>query len=194
MNRVVVLTSDLQYAAANKHEARRQAVGRFLPRLTRFLNSVRAKAVPVIHLQLVIPPGDRRSATLPDELRFQQGTAGVRMLEEVVQPSDVIIEKPKDSGFFQTNLDETLRLMEAETLILTGMQAQICIQTTAADAFFRGYNVIVPSDGVVSTLEESMQRALDWMADYCATVMTCDEIEAGLENPSFAFPRRSSND
>jgi nicotinamidase-related amidase len=191
--RIAILTSDLQYAAANKHEARRAAVGRFLPGLVRFLQFARQHKVPVIHLQLVAPPGDPRGASLPDELRFERGSRGVRMLEEVLAPSDVVIEKPKDSGFFQTNLDSVLKEMEIETTILTGMQAQICIQTTAADAFFRGYNVVVPSDGVVSTVEEDMKRALDWMGSYCAAIMTTAQVEAELAKESPSFPQRGAH-
>lgn len=56
------------------------------------------------------------------------------------------------------------------------MQTQICVQTTGADAYFRGYKVLVPSDGVVSTRPEDTKRALEWMAGYYATVMTLDEI------------------
>jgi isochorismate hydrolase len=55
------------------------------------------------------------------------------------------------------------------------------VQTTAADAFFRGYNVWVPADCVVSAREEDRVRALDWLAGYCATVASSDEILAQLD-------------
>jgi nicotinamidase-related amidase len=192
MKSAAILTSDLQFAAANKHPARRQAVDRFLPRLTRFLNRSRELNVPVIHLQLVIPMGDKRSEGLADELRFEKGSKGSQLLPEVLAPKDIAIEKPKDSGFFETQLDQTLKGLEVDTAILCGMQAQICIQTTAADAFFRGYNVVVASDGVTSTVEDDMTRALDWMRNYCATILTCDEIEAELAKPQPNFSRRAN--
>jgi isochorismate hydrolase len=60
--------------------------------------------------------------------------------------------------------------------MLGGMQAQICIQTTAADGYFRGYNVIAVEDCITSTLEEDKQRALEWLKGYCGRVLTSDEI------------------
>jgi nicotinamidase-related amidase len=190
MTGIAILTSDLQFAAANKHPARRRSVDAFLPTLIRFLDRGREVHVPVVHLQLVIPVGDRRSVGLPDELRFEKGSKGSQMLPEVLGPRDIVIEKPKDSGFFETTLDATLKSLGVETTILCGMQAQICIQTTAADAFFRGYNVVVASDGVASTVEEDMTRALAWMGGYCATIMTCAEIVAELTKEQPRFPRR----
>jgi nicotinamidase-related amidase len=68
------------------------------------------------------------------------------------------------------------------------MQTQICVQTTAADAFFRGYNVIVPPDAVVSAREEDKTRALDWLRSYCATIIDTDELltaAAADEMPEF---------
>jgi nicotinamidase-related amidase len=177
MPRFVVLTNDLQVAAAKKHPQRQMAVDAFLPRQISFLQRMRTFGVPIVHLQLIVSDDDPRSADLPDTMQFRRGSAGSQILKEVYESGDVIIEKPKDSGFFQTSLDDVLRSLEVDTVILTGMQTQICVQTTAADAHFRGYKVIVPSDGVVSSRPEDTQQALHWMANYCATVMTSDKIE-----------------
>lgn len=46
--------------------------------------------------------------------------------------------KRRYSAFFATDLDLTLREMGVDTLIITGLVTNICIQHTAADAFFRG--------------------------------------------------------
>lgn len=180
MKNVAILTSDLQYAAANKNDARKKAVRAFLPRLVEFLEFARRQGVPVVHLQLVVPKGDPRAVGVPEELRFEEGTRGATLLEEVYQPSDKVVGKPKDSGFFGTQLDELLRSMGIARTVLTGMQAQICIQTTAADAYFRGYEVYVPADGVVSTVESDMNRALEWMGGYCATITTLADLERQL--------------
>jgi nicotinamidase-related amidase len=100
----------------------------------------------------------------------------------------VIVEKNKDSGFYETDLDERLKELGVDTVAITGMQTQICVQTTAADGFFRGYNVIVPSDAVVSAREEDQTRALEWLRSYCATILTTDELVAAVaadELPQF---------
>ena len=176
MKKFAVLTNDLQYAAANKHEERKKSVEVFLPHETHFLNEMRKLGLPIIHLQLINPDNDPRAVGQPDELRFTRGSKGSQILSEVLSDSDIVMEKPKDSGFFETKLHEELQKMGIDTLIITGMQTQICIQTTAADAHFRNYGVYVPSDCCASTRPEDTKRSLEWMADYCAKVMTSEEI------------------
>lgn len=183
MKKFAVVTNDLQVAAATKHPQRQKAVSEFLPRQVDFLKSMRKFGIPVIHLQLVVDD-DLKSVGLPDTLRFVRGCAGSQILPEVYEKTDFIIEKPKDSGFYQTTLDDTLRTLEVNAIIVTGMQTQICVQTTAADAYFRGYQVFVPSDGVVSSRPEDTIQALHWMSNYCATVMTSDEIENLIKSNS----------
>lgn len=175
-----VLTSDLQYAAANKHAERRRMVDKSLPHICSFLEECRGMGIPVIHLQLVVSSDDPRCTGTPSELRFDRGSIGVAMLKEALGPGDIVIEKPKDSGFFGTQLDDTLHGLAVDSLILVGMQAQICIQTTAADAHFRDYKVIVPSDGLISSRQEDIDRAIDWLRDYCATILSLDDLSTEL--------------
>ena len=65
--------------------------------------------------------------------------------------NDIVIQKYKDSGFFETDLDKILSEKHIDTLVIAGMQTQICVQTTAADAHFRGYKVIIIPEIVCST-------------------------------------------
>lgn len=167
-----VLTNDLQYAAIDKHEDRRKAVDKFLPMQIKFLKKVREFSIPVIHLQLVKPDTEENW----HDKQFKRNEPGVRILDEVLEDSDLIVEKSKDSGFFETELDDVLKKLNVETIIITGMQTQICVQTTAADGYFRGYKVLVPSDVVVSTKEMDTDRALKWLEKYCARVLDSSEI------------------
>ncbi len=182
MAKYAIITNDLQFAAANKHKERKNSVEAFLPIQKNILEKMRELEIPVIHLQLVVSESDPRSQNIPDEQKFTKGSKGVQILGEVLEDSDLIIEKPKDSGFFETTLDETLKKYDVDTVIITGMQTQICVQTTAADAYFRGYKVIVPSDAVVSTRPEDTQKALDWMAGYCAKVLPSIDIIEMIQN------------
>lgn len=172
MERYAVLTNDLQYAAMNKHEERIKAVKAFLPKQIEFLKEMRNLNIPIIHLQLVKKEDEKN---WHDRL-FIKGAEGGKIIQEVLEPTDIIIEKYKDSGFFQTELDKRLKEMNIDTVIITGMQTQICVQTTAADAYFRGYNVIVPSDVVVSTEKMDTDRALTWLKKYCAKVIPSEDI------------------
>lgn len=178
MNRLAVVTNDLQYAAVNKHEARQEAVAAFLPRQIAFLQKARSLGIPVIHLQLIKKEDE---ANWHDK-QFRRGEPGAAIIQEVLDEKDIIVEKAKDSGFFETKLDEVLKELQIDTVVICGMQTQICVQTTAADAYFRGYEVWIPSDAVVSTKELDTERALAWMAKYCAKVMSSTEILRLMES------------
>lgn len=180
--RIAVLTNDLQFDLVQKNEQRKANVYEMMPHLVGFLSEMRELGASVIHLQLIYDHGDKKIELHDGQIPVLRGTPGAELLPEFVAPKDVVIEKKKDSGFFETKLDEHLREHQVETLIITGMQAQACVQTTAADAHFRGYNVIVPSDGVVSTREEDRRRALDWLSAYCAVVAPMGDIVSRLKS------------
>jgi nicotinamidase-related amidase len=113
---------------------------------------------------------------LDGTLPLQRGSAGGAILQDFTAPGDVVVEKNKDSGFYETELHDLLQKAGVDTVLVTGLQTQICVQTTAADAFFRGYNIWVPSDCVVSGDPEARDRSLEWLRGYCATVATSAEI------------------
>ena len=184
MTRCAVLTNDLQYDLVNKNDERRTAVAAFAARMRRFLADMRTLGVPVVHLQLINLEDDPRAERYAGWLPVTRGSEGARIVEEFYAEGDVLVEKNKDSGFYETELHDRLQELGADTVIITGMQTQICVQTTAADAFFRGYNVIVPPDAVVSARPEDQARALEWLGSYCATIMTTADLAAAIAQDS----------
>lgn len=181
MSKIAVLTNDLQYELVEKNPERVAAVAAATPLFTAFLDGMRRRGHHVFHLQLVNRPDDPNAERYDGHLPVQQGSRGAQILEEFLAPDDIVLEKNKDSGFYETDLHERLQSLGVDTVVITGMQTQICVQTTAADAFFRGYNIWVPADCVVSARPEDRDRALEWLAGYCATVTTSEELFATLD-------------
>jgi nicotinamidase-related amidase len=176
MSKVAILTNDLQYDLVNKNSERQKAVADATPLFVEFLNAMRDSNQLVVHLQLINEPDDPNAERYDGYLPVQRDTEGAAIIADFLDPRDVVMEKTKDSGFFDTDLDAVLRGQGVETVVVTGMQTQICVQTTAADAFFRGYSVWVPRDGVVSARTEDKERALEWLEGYCATVSDAADI------------------
>jgi nicotinamidase-related amidase len=183
MPNVAVLTNDLQYQFIDYVPGGRELAARIIPPYRQFLDAIRSLGHVVVHLQLINDPDDPqvqrrfRNATIP----VLRGTPGTELLPELVDPSDIIIEKNRDSGFYETPLDAKLQELGVKTVLVTGLQTQICVQTTAADAFFRGYKVWIPEEFVFSIKEEDKQRSLDWMRGYCAVVCPAMEILQRLQ-------------
>ena len=86
--------------------------------------------------------------------------------------------KPKHSAFFETTLDTLLAYLGATTLIMTGVAGNICILFSANDAYMRDYNIIVPSDCVVSNTRRENDNALDQIERVLkGTVTPSDQLD-----------------
>ncbi|MBV8783354.1 MAG: cysteine hydrolase [Gammaproteobacteria bacterium] len=87
-----------------------------------------------------------------------RGAPLVRLLRP--QERDYCILKPKHSGFFDTPLDTILEALRVRRLILCGTMTPQCILFTATDAYVRDYELVVPSDCVLSLTRREQQLAL----------------------------------
>jgi nicotinamidase-related amidase len=81
------------------------------------------------------------------------------------QPTDYVVLKPRHSAFYCTPLELLLEALDVRRLVVTGVSATSCIWFTAADAHIRGYDVIVPSDGVAATTARLERAVLELMRD-----------------------------
>lgn len=80
-----------------------------------------------------------------------------REIIEIVAPdaaSDHFVLKPMHSGFFHTPLEVLLQRLGVQTLVITGIAADICVWATAHDAYMRSYRVVLPSDCTAAEREE----------------------------------------
>ena len=95
---------------------------------------------------------------------LEDGTRG-QAIVELLRPEadDYFVLKPKQSGFYSTSLDLLLKHLGAKILIITGWTGDICVLFTASDAHLRDYNLVIPSDCVVSQDPEENQRVLNFM-------------------------------
>lgn len=95
------------------------------------------------------------------------GTEGAEVIPELAPTdNDIIVGKHVYSGFFETPLDSLLRSRKVDTVILTGLHTHLCVRHTAADAFFRGYKIVVPEDGVDSFTAEDHESGLAYLKEY----------------------------
>jgi len=86
-------------------------------------------------------------------------------ISRVLRPeiNDYFVLKPKHSGFYATTLDVLLEYLKVDTLIITGIAANICVLFTANDAYMRDYRLCVPADCVASNTAEETEYSLEQM-------------------------------
>jgi nicotinamidase-related amidase len=84
-----------------------------------------------------------------------RGTDEVKVIPELTpQPGDTVLEKRRFSAFFKTDLDQTLRLWNIQTVIVMGVTTHVCVLTTALDAIAHDFACIFVEDGCCSHKEE----------------------------------------
>jgi nicotinamidase-related amidase len=132
-----------------------------LPAVQREVERARIQGRPVIFVC------DRHSEDDQEFRRFGwpphavRGTMGAEVVSELAPAvGDIFIEKMSYSGFYGTELEETLERLGVDSLRITGCVTHICILFTASDAVLRGFHVVVPSDCVAGLAPEDHEAAL----------------------------------
>jgi len=83
----------------------------------------------------------------PESPVFRKGSELWQLHDEVEsRPRDVLIDKQLPGSFTNTPLDQFLKERNIDTVSIAGYMTQICCDTTARQAFHRGYQVEFLSD------------------------------------------------
>jgi ureidoacrylate peracid hydrolase len=79
-------------------------------------------------------------------------TWGAAIIDELKpQDGDILVEKPRYSAFFSTNLDIILRTYNLKYLIFTGVATNTCVEHSIRDAYNLEYLPILVSDATMNT-------------------------------------------
>lgn len=112
-----------------------------------------------------------------------KGSEGAQVIPELKpdEAKDYIVEKRTYSGFYETGLDPLLRSFYGgegvRTVILGGLHTNMCIRHTSADAFFRGYHIVIAEDGVEAFTQKDHVEGLKYLEYvYNAKIMIINEI------------------
>jgi ureidoacrylate peracid hydrolase len=148
--------------------------------IRKLLRRARSVKIPVIYVNDSHRPGLKEDREFKKRAEHCiEGTWGARVVSELKpQNDDLMITKRRFSGFFETDLDLTLKDLQIDTLIVMGVVTNICVRSTIHDAFFRGYKVIVPRDCVMATGEREQASSLYDIETHFGDVTTSDRIIA----------------
>ncbi|MGL4202655.1 MAG: isochorismatase family protein, partial [Enterobacter roggenkampii] len=83
-----------------------------------------------------------------------------QLVDELVpQADDIVLPKPRYSGFFNTPLDSLLRSRGIRHLVFTGIATNVCVESTLRDGFFLEYFGVVLEDATHQAGPEFAQKA-----------------------------------
>lgn len=107
------------------------------------------------------------------------------------EPGDIVLPKPRYSGFYNTPLDSMLRARGIRTLIFTGIATNVCVESTLRDGYHREYFGVVLADATHQAGPPSLQEgALLNIETFFGWVSDVDALTAALAaEPSRAAER-----
>jgi ureidoacrylate peracid hydrolase len=97
-----------------------------------------------------------------------RGTWGAGVVEALKpQEGDLIVEKPRFSAFFGTNLDTILKTYQLKYLFFAGCATNICIEASIRDAANLGYFPILISDASINNGPPFLQDSTIFNVKLC---------------------------
>lgn len=123
------------------------------------------------------PPSDQamRAGSLPPDWS--------ELIPELERtPGDVVILKRQWGAFYGTDLDLQLRRRRRDTILLCGVATEFGVESTARDAYERGYAQVFVSDAMTGLTAASHEDALTRIFPRLGLVRTTDEVLKHLES------------
>ena len=93
-----------------------------------------------------------------------------------VNDYDGILDKDRYNAFHNTRLDESLKSIGVNELIITGVLTNCCCETTAREAFVRDYRVFFVSDATATVNEDLHVSTLKNLAFGFAHILSADQV------------------
>jgi nicotinamidase-related amidase len=144
----------------------------------------RAGALPVLvhvggardgadRLNLTVDQGWTGAAALPPDWSDLAADLGAH-------PRDIVILKRQWGAFYGTDLDLQLRRRKVATIVLCGIATEFGVESTARDAYERGYEQVFAEDAMTGRSAESHANSVGRIFPRMGRVRGADEIVAAL--------------
>jgi len=160
---VDMLKDNLKESARNPYYQEGKGI---IPNLRRLLEEGRKRGFPIIFACDSFLEGDFifRGRMKVHSLR---GTKGAEVVDDLrPEPTDIILPKRRFSAFFKTDLDQTLRTLGVDTIVVTGVTVEVCVLMTAMDGLSHDFSVLLLEDCSASRSKDVHQRCLDLYRDF----------------------------
>ena len=157
---------------------------RVIPNINRLIDSARRASVTVIFIrshydaQYLSAPMRERNARLGMTMpRCLNGSWGAEFCGVAPVEGESIVIKHRYSAILGSNLREVLKEREIQSLLLTGIATDTCVESTGRDAYFLDYYVTLVSDCCGAASAEDHNATLPrFNRDYGPVVTASDVI------------------
>lgn len=145
-----------------------------IPNINQLQQCFRRLHLPLVYTAIgcCLPDGQDLNQMWKDLDRLSVDVIGRRMFplvgEESWQvddsvvplPGELVLNKTSSGTLNSTMLDQTLRNLGVQSLVICGVTTDVCVETTARDAADRGFQVIIAEDACTAFSPELHRAAL----------------------------------
>jgi len=96
------------------------------------------------------------------------------------KPGDLVVTKRQWGAFYGTELDLLLRRRGVRTIVLGGISTNFGVESTARDAWERGYELVFAEDAMAAMASEAHQFAVTQIFPRLGRVRSTADIVAAL--------------
>jgi nicotinamidase-related amidase len=161
-----------------------------IPNISRLQACFRALGLPLIYTAIgsCLPNGQDLNRMWKELDRLSLSAVGRRMFPAVDAPSwmiddsvsplpgELVLNKTSSGTLNSTMLDQTLRNMGVESLIVCGVTTDVCVETTARDVADRGFQVIIAEDACTAFSSDLHRAALQAFSLAFGRVRKTEEV------------------
>lgn len=161
-----------------------------IPNIQRLLERARQRGIFIVFTEVgsLQPDG----ADLPGWMRRHNAMSGAAVYPQFSDPScrvddslsprpgELIIQKTTSGPLNSTKLDQTLRVLGIDTVIVAGVVTDVCVAQTAREFGDRDFNAIVVEDACASMDETRHKVALETIAITFGFVELTEQVLARL--------------
>jgi nicotinamidase-related amidase len=184
-SRTALVVIDLQRGTAGAPTAPHPA-GDVVAHAAAVASALRA-AGGIVVLVHVTPSADGKDALRPqtDTPLWQPGPRPPDWAEIVPElgpePGDLVITKRQWGAFYGTELDLQLRRRGIDTILLAGISTNVGVESTARDAYERGYEQVFVEDAMAARNPDEHAHTVRTVFARIGRVRSTAEVLAALE-------------
>jgi nicotinamidase-related amidase len=174
-----------------------------LPEMIRLVETYRSAGRPIVHVIRLYVGDDvdpvRRAAIRDGAPIVRPGSAGAQIAPsllpdpdgeldsdallagelQMVGPNEAVMWKPRWSAFYRTPLDDHLRDLGIDTVVVAGCNFPNCSRATIFDASERDYRVVVAQDATSQVTADRLADAVELGVCAMSTEAVVSEVAVG---------------
>jgi ureidoacrylate peracid hydrolase len=162
------------------------AAQEMVPNLLQLIDSARGAGATIVWVKMVSNDNtmsavmtEHRTRTRPNaQMICIEGTWGTEFYRVEPEAGEPIVVKHRYSAFVDTDLQLILRSRGIKSVILTGVATNVCVESTARDAYMRDYYVTFVDDCSAAYDQAKHDATLINMADHFGVVVNSEEVMA----------------